>query len=75
MSPSQQTETPAPRRLDPEDAQLALKQVQELLRRQHLVEEVAHRQAEGDKRAALVENLLHRQHETELKAIVDDLHP
>ncbi|SOE47643.1 Mg/Co/Ni transporter MgtE / CBS domain [plant metagenome] len=66
---------PAPRRLDPEDAQLALGKVQDLLRRQHLVESLAHRQTEGDQRADLVENLLHRQHESELKTLVDDLHP
>jgi len=69
--------TPAspPRRLDPEDAQLALNQVQELLRRQQLVESLVHRQEIGDERADLVEGLLHRQHEAELKQLVDNLHP
>ncbi|ARP85626.1 magnesium transporter [Bordetella genomosp. 9] len=64
-----------PRRLDPEDAQHALAEVQELLRRQELVASLVHRQEEGDTRADLVEQLVHRQHETELKALVDGLHP
>ena len=63
------------RRLDPEDAQLALAKVQELLHRHELVENLVHRQEDGDKRAELVENLLHRQHEAELSALVNDLHP
>ncbi|MEI2416904.1 magnesium transporter [Orrella sp. JC864] len=75
MSSSPAAQTPSPRRLDPEDAQLALHKVQELLRRQQLVEDLTHRQAEGDRRADLVESLLHRQHESEIKALVDDLHP
>lgn len=63
------------RRLDPEDAQLALAKVQELLHRHEVVENLAHRQEGGDKRAELVESLIHRQHEAELSAIVNDLHP
>lgn len=63
------------RRLDPEDAQQALAQVQELLHRHELVENLVHRQQEGDERATLVEGLLQRQHEAELKELVNDLHP
>jgi magnesium transporter len=63
------------RRLDPEDAQLALAKVQELLHRHALVENLVHRQEDGDQRAELVENLLHRQHEAELSSLVNDLHP
>lgn len=65
----------AVRRLDPEDAQLALAKVQDLLHRHELVENLAHRQEGGDQRAELVENLIHRQHEAELTALVNDLHP
>ena len=78
MMHPQADENPAavkPRRLDPEDAQHALGEVQELLRRQHLVEELVHRQEAGDDKAKIVENLVHRQHEAELKAIIDALHP
>src|SRR5690606_15733631 len=64
-----------PRRLDPEDAQHALAEVQERLRRQQLVEDLVHRQEQGDSKATLVEDLVHRQHEAELKALVDALHP
>jgi len=74
-TPSPAAASPAPRRLDPEDAQLALNQVQELLRRQQLVEDLVHRQEAGDERADLVEGLLHRQHDAEIKTLVDDLHP
>lgn len=63
------------RRLDPEDAQLALARVQEQLRRHALVEHLVHQQEEGDERGPLVEGLLARQHESELKALVNDLHP
>lgn len=63
------------RRLDPEDAQTALHEVQELLRRQQLVEELAHRQETGEDRAELIEGLLHRQHEAELQQLVNSLHP
>ncbi len=70
--------TPTPsrqRRLDPEDAQQALARVHELLRRQHLVEELVHRQEEGDERADVVESLLHRQHDNELRALLAQLEP
>ena len=63
------------RRLDAEDAQLALARVQEQLRRHALVEHIVSRQQEGDDRAPLVEGLLHRQHENELRALVNERHP
>jgi len=64
-----------PRRLDPEDAQHALAEVQERLRRQQLVSDLVHRQEEGDDKASLVEDLVQRQHEAELKQLLDGLHP
>src|SRR5690606_36972973 len=73
-SPSSKTPGAA-RRLDPEDAQTALHEVQELLRRQQLVEDLVHRQEEGEDRAGLVEGLLHRQHDAELQQLVNGLHP
>ncbi len=63
------------RRLDPEDAQIALHKVQDLLRRQEIEENLVHRQEEGDQRAELIEGLLHRQHEAKIQAFVNDLHP
>lgn len=63
------------RRLDPEDAQLALTKVQDLLHRHEVVENLAHRQESSDQRAELVESLIHRQHEAALSALVNDLHP
>ena len=62
-------------RLDPEDAQLALATVQEVLHRHALVENLVHRQEQNDSRSDLVEGLLHRQHEAELSALVNGLHP
>ena len=50
-----------------------LARVSELLRRQHLVEDLAHRQ-HGEYQD-LVEGLLHRQHLVELQAEIDALHP
>jgi len=75
MTETDQSQARVVRRLDPEDAQLALARVQEQLRRQALVEQLVHKQEEGDERAALVEGLLHRQHESELRALVNALHP
>ncbi len=63
------------RRLDPEDAQQALLKVQDLLRRHKLVEGLVHRQEAVDDRAPLVEGLLHRQHETEIKTVINAIHP
>ena len=62
-------------RLDPEDAQLALATVQEVLHRHKLVENLVHRQEQNDSRSELVEGLLHRQHEAELASLVNGLHP
>ncbi len=70
MTETDQSQARVVRRLDPEDAQLALARVQEQLRRQALVEQLVHKQEEGDERAELVEGLLHRQHESELRALV-----
>src|SRR5690606_11022355 len=64
-----------PRRLDPEDAQLALQELQSILRRQEVVESLARRQYEADNRSNLLEGLLHRQHENEIKAIINAIHP
>lgn len=64
-----------PRRLDPEDAQLALQRLQTILKRHEVVEALAHRQYETDERSNLLESMLHRQHESEIEAIVNDLHP
>ena len=63
------------RRLDPEDAQLALSRVQDQLRRHALVEHLVHKQGDGDERAPLIEGMLHRQHENELRSLVNSLHP
>ena len=64
-----------PRRLDPEDAQLALQELQSILKRQEVVEALAHRQYQEDERSNLLEGMLHRQHENEIKSIINDLHP
>ncbi|GAB2898064.1 magnesium transporter [Paralcaligenes sp. KSB-10] len=64
-----------PRRLDPEDAQLALQKLQSILKRQEVVEALAHRQYEDEDRSNLLEGMLHRQHENEIKTIVNGLHP
>ncbi|NLY26417.1 MAG: magnesium transporter [Alcaligenaceae bacterium] len=76
--PNEQTEsTPIviPRRLDPEDAHMALQKLQDILKRQEVVESLTHRQYEDDDRSNLLESLVHRQHEAEIKAIINDLHP
>ena len=67
--------TSLPRRLDPEDAQHALQQVQDILRKQQVIEDLVHRQEAGDAKANLVENLVHRQHVASLKTLIDSLHP
>ncbi len=64
-----------PRQLDPEDAQLALQQLQSILKRQEVVEALAHRQDDDEDHASQLENRLHRQHENEIKSIINDLHP
>ena len=64
-----------PRRLDPEDAQSALQELQSILRRQEVAESLARRQDEDAEDANLLDGLLHRQHEKEIGAIVNALHP
>ena len=61
---------------DPEAAQRALARVESLLEKQHRVEALVQReQTSGEEKKALVEQLVHRQHLSELKAILDRLHP
>ena len=64
-----------PRRLDPEDAQQALQKLQGILKRQEVVETLAHRQYEDNDKSNLLEGIVHRQHENEIKALINDLHP
>ncbi|MCU0897427.1 MAG: magnesium transporter [Burkholderiales bacterium] len=56
-----------------EDLQEDLQEVQELLRRQRIVESLVHR-TEGP-RHELEERLVHRQHEAELRRKLDAMHP
>jgi magnesium transporter len=59
-----------------ENVQEHLKQVEALLRKHALVEEVAHKQElPRQDRHALVDTLLHKQHLTELQRKLDGLHP
>src|SRR5260221_7336056 len=60
-------------RLEIEDLQQTLRDVQELLLRQKLVEDLVHRQEMA--KHGLVEQLVHKQHLTELRAKLDRLHP
>jgi magnesium transporter len=72
---------------DPEEAQRALVRVQALLERQRRVESLVQREQSNreqshreqataaDDKKALVEQLVHRQHLSELKSIIDRLHP
>lgn len=60
-------------RKPPTHPQNPLARVTELLRRQRLVESLAHRQQSGHHE--LVENLVHRQHLSELQREIDALHP
>lgn len=64
-----------PKRLDAEDAQLALAEIKELIKKQEIVEDLVHRQEGGDDRATLVEGLIKQQHEAELGAFLTHLHP
>lgn len=59
--------------LHPDDVQQHLREVQELLARQKVVENLVHRQ--DMPRHELVENLVHKQHEVGLRAKLDTLHP
>ncbi len=71
------TSTAASRRpRDPEEAQRALVRVQTVLEKQQRVESLVHReQTPAEDKKPLVEALVHRQHLSELKSIVDGLHP
>src|SRR3954462_14170702 len=60
-------------RLEIEDLQRNLREVQELLLRQKLVEDLVHRQEMP--KQGLVEQMVHKQHLAELRAILDQLHP
>ena len=60
-------------RLEIEDLQQNLRDVQELLLRQKLVEDLVHRQEMP--KHGLVEQLVHKQHLTELRTKLDRLHP
>ncbi len=62
-----------PEELHADDVQQHLKEVQELLARQKVVEGLVHRQ--DMPRHELVENLVHKQHEAGLRAKLDTLHP
>ncbi len=66
-----------PRRLDPEDAMLALQELQAILKRQEVVDALAQRQqeAEDEDGSNLLEGMLHRQHEDEIRQIINALHP
>ncbi|MFT0534236.1 magnesium transporter [Castellaniella hirudinis] len=66
-----------PRRLDPEDAQLALQELQSILKRQEVVDALAQRQhnTEDEDGSNLLEGMLQRQHEDEIRQIVNALHP
>lgn len=72
---SPETVSKTGRRLDPEDAEQALAGVQSLLHRQRVVENLVHRQEEGDERADLVESMLQRKHDVELQELMKGLHP
>src|SRR6185436_2009631 len=60
-------------RLEIEDLQQNLREVQELLLRQKLVEDLVHRQEMPKHK--LVEQLVHKQHLTELRTKLERLHP
>jgi magnesium transporter len=76
LPPASASTTSAQVARDPEEAQRALARVQALLERQRRVESLVHReQTPGEEKKALVEGLVHRQHLTELKVILDRLHP
>ncbi|WP_407278773.1 magnesium transporter [Aromatoleum evansii] len=57
----------------PDDVQQHLREVQELLARHKVVEDLVHRQ--DMPRHELVENLVHKQHVAELQTKLDTLHP
>jgi magnesium transporter len=52
-----------------------LEAIERILARQHLVEDLTHRQAGEGRKPDLVEGLVHRQNLAELQARLDELHP
>jgi magnesium transporter len=65
---------------EPRSVQESLQEITDLLRRQRMVESLAHREGEGRRgglteRQPLVDSLVHRQNEVELQARLDALHP
>src|SRR5690606_5267652 len=60
-----------------EDAQLALQELQAILKRQEVVDAIAQRQNvdEDEDASNLLEGMLQRQHEDEIRQIVNVLHP
>lgn len=64
------------RRLDPEDAQLALQQLQSILKRSEVSDTLQRRQeATEDDQSNLLEGMVNNQHEEEIRTLVNDLHP
>ncbi|MFW8565201.1 magnesium transporter [Orrella sp. 11846] len=74
MTDTDRTQSTA-RRLDTEDAQLALARVQEQLRRHAVVENISSHDSESDASDKVQVNLLQKQHEDALRTLVNDLHP
>lgn len=74
MTDTDRTQSTA-RRLDTEDAQLALARVQEQLRRHAVVENISSHDSESDASDEVQVNLLQKQHEDALRTLVNDLHP
>jgi len=64
-----------PRRLDPEDAQLALQRLQAVLKRPEVADALEQWQEEDHDRRQLPEGILPSEHEGEIREIVNDLHP
>jgi len=72
MSETQETRE-EPRHQDQDELQQHLKEVQQVLSRQHLVEDLVHRQEMP--KHELVEDLVHKQHLAALQKKLDALHP
>jgi magnesium transporter len=65
---------------EPRSVQESLQEITDLLRRQRVVESLAHREGEGRSgsltdRQPLVDSLVHKQNEAELQSRLDALHP
>ena len=65
---------------EPRSVQESLQEITDLLRRQRVVESLAHREGEGRSgsltdRQLLVDSLVHKQNEAELQSRLDALHP